>query len=231
MINVLAIVQARMGSTRLPNKLMLNLHGYPVVEWVYRRVMKAKNIDKVIFAIPDAATDDVLQDYLRSMGAEVYRGSEFDLVDRFYQVIKTYPAKSIVRICADNPLISPTEIELAVDYFRKNQCDYAFNHVPKDGGWPDGLGAEISSISVINLIHRFAKDDSQREHVFNYVWDHQNDFTIRSIPVPKELSYPKLKFDIDTYDDYENLISMPLDISFSSKQVIECALKNNKIRK
>ena len=81
---VTAIIQARMGASRLPNKMLLHLHGYPVVEWVYRRISQAKKVDRILFALPDTAQDDVLAGFLESIGAEVYRGSETDLVDRYY---------------------------------------------------------------------------------------------------------------------------------------------------
>ena len=92
-----AIIQARMGATRLPNKMLLHLHGYPIIEWVYRRVSQSKRLDKVIFALPDTEQDDLLAWYLKSIGAMVFRGSEVDLVDRYYKVAKSLNILSNVK--------------------------------------------------------------------------------------------------------------------------------------
>ena len=139
-----AIIQARMGAKRFPNKMLLNFHGYPIIEWVYRRVLQSKMLDGIIFAIPDTDEDDLLQWFLESIGAKVFRGSETDLVDRYYKVAKSFFVKDIVRICADNPLICASEIDRLIAYFNQNNCDYAYNHIPRNNSYPDGLGAEIS---------------------------------------------------------------------------------------
>ena len=83
-----AIIQARMGSSRLPNKMLLYLHGYPICEWVYKRVKMSKKIDQIIFALPDTEDNYVLARYLESIGADVFRGSENNLVDRYYRAAK-----------------------------------------------------------------------------------------------------------------------------------------------
>ena len=101
-LKVVAIVQARMGALRLPNKMMLHLHGYPIVEWIYRRVKQSKLIDQIIFALPNTEQDDVLELYLESIGACVCRGSEKNLVDRFYKTAKSVSSDQVVRVCADN---------------------------------------------------------------------------------------------------------------------------------
>ena len=91
---VVAIIQARMGAARLPNKMMLHLHGYPICEWVFRRVSSAKHIDKVVFALPDTSQDDLLEKFLNSIGANTIRGSETDLISRFVkasQKTTTFP--------------------------------------------------------------------------------------------------------------------------------------------
>ena len=227
MSNVLAIVQARIGSTRLPGKMMIDLHGYPIVEWVYRRICMAQKIDDVIFAIPDTHDNDVLEVFLKSLGADVYRGSESNVVDRFYKVTMVRKPQLVVRVCADNPLISPCIVDSLVDFFARNQCDYAYNHIPKAGGWPDGLGAEITSSSLIEKIHLESTSGAQREHLYNYIWDNQSEFSIKCVPVPKVCAYPNLKFDIDTLSDYIVLQSLPLKIDFTAEQIINCALNKN----
>ena len=95
----------------------------------------------------------MLGTFLESIGADVFRGSEFDVVDRFYKVSRNLKANHIVRICADNPLICPDEIDRLIDYYFEENCDYAYNHMPKNNKYPDGLGAEICSMDILDEIH------------------------------------------------------------------------------
>ena len=219
--SIVAIVQARMGSTRLPNKMMLYFNGYPIVEWVYKRLLKSTTVDKIIFAVPDSERDDVLCFHLASIGAEIFRGSELDLVDRFNKAAKYSSAEKIVRVCADNVLISPDAIDQLVTYFQENDCDYAYNHIPLNNNWPDGLGAEICRLDILKYIDLKAKKPDHREHLFNYLWDNQEAFKIATFQPPKELAFPKLKLDLDTIEDYEKLLKNRLRINMSSTEIVE----------
>jgi spore coat polysaccharide biosynthesis protein SpsF len=219
-----AIIQARMGATRLPNKMLLHLHGYPVVEWVYLRAKEANSLAQIIFAIPNTAQDDVLAWYLESIGADVYRGSETDLVDRFYQAAKQYQTHNLVRICADNPLICASEIDRLIDFYNDNLCDYAYNHIPKKNRYPDGLGAEICSVDLLYEIHSKTSQPEHREHLFNYIWDNPTQYKIRTLEPPSELAYPQLKLDLDTLEDYKNLMEKPYRITMSASDIVNTAL-------
>jgi len=220
-----AIIQARMGASRLPNKMLLYLHGYPVVEWVYHRVKEAVCLDQIVFAIPNTVQDDVLAWYLESIGVDVFRGSETDLVDRFYQTAKQYQSRNVIRICADNPLICASEIDRLADFYNDNPCDYAYNHIPKNNRYPDGLGAEICSMNLLHEIHSKASQQEHREHLFNYIWDNSTKYQIRTINPPSELAYPKLKLDLDTLDDYRDLLEKPYHITMNASEIVNVALK------
>ncbi len=141
-MKTVAIIQARMGASRLANKMLLSLHGYPICEWVFRRVSQAEKIDQVVFAIPDTEKDNVLAEYLQTIGAILFRGSELDLVDRYYQAAKQTGADQIVRVCADNPLICGSEIDRLVRWFQHQSCDYAYNHIPNNNNYPLKLSKE-----------------------------------------------------------------------------------------
>jgi len=220
-----AIIQARMGASRLPNKMMLHLHGYPVVEWVCRRVSQAHLLDCVVIALPDNPVDDVLASYVRKLGFQVYRGSEKDLVDRFFQAARTYNAINVVRVCADNPLICASEIDRLIDFFTNGDWDYAYNHVPRNNQYPDGLGAEICGIELLELIHTQTSDKTEREHVFNYVWKHPDRFRIGTFDPPQRLRHPELKLDIDDMHDYLGLLSKPFRIDMNAEEVVLAALE------
>ena len=225
--SVIAVVQARMGSQRLPNKTLLHLHGYPVIEWVYRRLSTASALSRIIFAIPDTQDNDVLASVLDDLGAEYYRGSEADLVARFVGAIEGLAPDAVVRACADNPLICGSEVDRLIRFFTKSNVDYAFNHVPNGSDWPDGIGAEICKTWVVHHIHQNAPSD-RREHFFDYLWSNQNLFTIETFPPPSELRRPDLKLDLDTIDDYRFLLGSPVTIDMSAKEII-CVV--DKVRK
>ena len=131
--NIIALIQARMGSNRLPNKMMLSLHGKPIIEWVVYRVLKSKKINQVILATSTNYENDILESYIQKVFKNVYvfRGSENDVLNRFYETAKYIQATHIIRICADNPLIDGKEIDNLIDFYLKNNFDYVYNHIPK----------------------------------------------------------------------------------------------------
>jgi len=222
---VVAVVQARMGSLRLPNKMMLWLHGLPVVGWVLHRVRQAKKIDKVVFALPDLATDDVLSTYLQSQGASVFRGDERDVLGRILAAARANCADWVVRICADNPLVAGSEIDRLIEFFCTSSFDYAYNHLPRNNRYPDGLGAEITNIKLLARLGQEASLPDQREHIFNYLWENTNHFRIGTCdPTDPEIAYPYLKFDLDTWSDYERLLCLDLSPDSSAREVVEAAL-------
>ncbi len=213
-----------MGSKRLPNKMMLYLHGHPICEWVYKRVIKSKKINHVIFAIPDNKENNVLYLYLKSIGANVFKGSEKNVVDRFYNAAHAFAADRVIRICADNPLVCPLEIDRLVDFFDNSECDYAYNHIPKNNNYPDGFGAEICPISILDKIHQAQKSEQQQEHVFNYILDNKSKFVIKTFDAPKYISYPKLKLDIDTISDYQKMMSFKISVDMTSLEIVKTIL-------
>lgn len=217
-----------MGSSRLPNKMLLHLHGFPICEWVFRRVQKSEKIDEIIFAIPDSKDDDVLAFYLESIGANLYRGSETDLVERYYLAAKLTDAKKIIRICADNPLICASEIDRLIDFFESEPCDYAYNHIPIENHYPDGVGAEICAMQMLEVIQQKASTPEQREHLFNLLWDNREDYSIKTFEPPREIAHPELKLDLDTIDDYQRLFEKKYRINMSANEIIQTALQDKR---
>ncbi len=225
--NIVAIVQARMGASRLPGKMMLQLHGAPIIEWVFHRVAQAREIDKVVFALPDSSQDDVLASCLEQKGAVIERGSEGDVLARFWQAASAHHATHIVRVCADNPLIAPEEIDNLVRFYRDAGCDYAYNHVPKGNRYPDGLGAEMVSVDVLSQLHRAAHVAEHREHVFNYLWAHADEFTIATFDPPNPaIAHPELKLDCDELQDYVRLQMMDIRMDMSAGEIVDQFLES-----
>jgi spore coat polysaccharide biosynthesis protein SpsF len=175
----------------------------------------------VVCALPDSKADDVLHDYLRTLGANVYRGSESDVVARYHAAAHSYNADHIVRICADNPLVTATEIDHLISFYAMSEADYAYNHVPRENLYPDGIGAEITSMGIIDEIFLRAKTPAQREHLFNFILENSTKYRIATFdPLDEMLTRPDIKLDIDTLDDYAKLLDMPLHIDMTAREVI-----------
>ena len=221
------IVQARMGASRLPNKMMLYLHGLPIIGWVLQRVRQARQVDRIVFAIPDGPSDDILAEYLEQQCVSVVRGSERDVLGRFYVAATLSEAETVIRVCADNPMVSGSEIDRIITIFKQGKYDYAYNHIPLNNRYPDGLGAEVTSISVLETLNREATLVEHREHVFNYLWTHRGRFRVGTCdPEDEDLACPELKFDIDTMEDYLRLLRLNMNPDSSAKEIVKAALTN-----
>ena len=221
-MKTVAIIQARLGSTRLPYKMMLSLHGKPLIEWVIKRVQKSKKLDDIVVAIPISQENDILENYIKKLGVKVYRGSESNVLNRFYEAVKNENVTHIVRICADNPLIDGNEIDNLIKFYIKNSCDYAYNHIPKDNLYPDGLGAEIISFELLKFLNENVVLQNHKEHCLSYIWDNKEKFTIKTFDPPnKKLHRVDVKLDVDTFDDYYKLAMKNFDINTSSEELIK----------
>ena len=224
MPRVVAIVQARMSSQRLPGKVMMDLNGEPVIRWIYQRLSTSQYLHSILFAIPDGDADNVLYKYLTRLGASVMRGSEKDVLERYYDAAKYCEAEYIVRVCADNPCVCGKEVDRLIRHYMQQRPDYAYNHIPRDNDYPDGLGAEIVSFDVLKRIFFDAEKSYQREHIFSYIWDNPQMFQISTCsPTDPLLKAPWLKLDVDTKQDYERLRALPITITSPTSAIIKSA--------
>jgi len=229
MRKVVAIIQARMMSSRLPGKMMLSLHGRPIIEWVVRRTLEANRLDDVVVAIPDTDNDDVLAYFLNDeIKIKIFRGPEKDVLRRFVETGKYINATHVVRVCADNPLVCGELIDELIDVFFKQPYDYAYNQ--GDGGrtntYPDGLGAEIVSFDLLRHLDRITNEQRHREHCLSYINDNPDKFRIVTFnPSDERIAYPWLKFDVDTFEDYRRLAIKKFDIKSRAYEIVRCFLE------
>lgn len=201
-----AIIQARMGSSRFPGKMLARLGGIPLLEWVVRRLLRATTLAQIVLATSDVAADDALAELASDIGITVYRGSETDVLGRFVGAARLARADNVVRICADNPFIDPDEVDCLVNFFVDNPCDYACNHQDRLGsGYADGFGAEILSAALLEKMAVTAIDARHREHATLYLWDHVNEYSLCAPSAPDDLAFSALRFDVDTSADLGNL--------------------------
>jgi len=205
MNTVAGVIQARMGSNRLPGKSMAKVYEqFSLLEMVILRVMKAKKLDMIILATSENNNCDPLVEVADRLGILTVRGSEVDVLSRFVNAIQIYKPDVVVRICADNPLIAPGEIDKLVDFSQKGQYDYAANNTP-DCGLPDGLGCEIlHSDTIINLTAK-EFDIGYLEHVTSYITSNPGQYSIGWLKAEPELWMPELQLDIDTKSDLEKM--------------------------
>jgi len=225
-----AIIQARMGSSRFPGKMLARLGGIPLLEWVVRRLLRATTLAQVVLATSDRDSDDALAELATRLGIAVFRGSEADVLGRFVGAASMARADNVVRICADNPFIDPAEVDRLVRYFAEIPCDYACNHQDRLGsGYADGFGAEILSAALLEKIAANALEVRHREHVTLYLWDHASEYTLNAVAAPAELAFPKLRFDVDTPDDLANLevlVGAGVAIETTACDIIRIAQEN-----
>lgn len=218
---VIAIIQARLGSTRLPRKMLLSLHGHPLIEWVVRRVVRAGKLDAVVLAIPDNPENDMLEMEAKRLGVACFRGSEEDVLHRFAQAAERHEATHVVRVCADNPLICPELIDELVDFYFSAPCDYAYNHIPDGNSFPDGLGAEIVSAELLKRLDEVVVSSEHREHCLSHIHANPAQFVRKTYnPSDSELAKPELRFDVDTYEDFQFLAGKVFDMQVSAKDLI-----------
>lgn len=197
-----AIIQARMGSSRFPGKMLARLGQHTVLEWVILRLIRAKRLDRVVLATSDRKADLPLAKIARNHGLLVFLGNETDVLGRFVGAAAHANAKNIVRVCADNPFIDPDEVDCLIDYFNTSDCDYAFNHQSRlNSCHADGFGAEVFSFDLLKEIAFNAKSLEDREHVSKYIWENKTKYKLEFPKAKPELAFPQLCFDINTPDD------------------------------
>ncbi len=200
---VVAIIQARMGSSRLPGKVLADLNGQPVLAWVLRRTQRAAGIHQVAVAAPVGELDDPLEAYCAEQGVPCVRGSLHDVLDRYMQTARQTEADVIVRITADCPFIDPG---LLADYVHKfvsadPPLDFAANRLPQGRTIPIGLDAELCTRAALELAWSEAKEPHQREHVMPFLYEHPERFRI--VEFTHQPSYGDLRWTVDTPEDLE----------------------------
>jgi spore coat polysaccharide biosynthesis protein SpsF (cytidylyltransferase family) len=194
-----AIIQARMGSTRLSGKVMLEISGKPVLWHVINRVSKSKLIDGLVVATTINKEDDIIEKFCNQNSIPVFRGSEDDVLDRYYQCARKFGIKNIVRITADCPLHDPLVIDLVIERYRLGNCDYVSNADPPT--YPDGIDVEVLSFDVLEKAWRNASLISEREHVTPYIRKHSDLFRINNVANEEDLS--TYRWTLDQAEDFE----------------------------
>ena len=185
---VLAVVQARLGSTRLPGKALEEIAGRPMLAHVLTRTAAVPGVDQVVLATTVNPEDAALADLARSLGIACARGSVEDVLDRFRSVLLTHPAEVVLRVTGDCPLLDPRVFGLVLDKYSRSAgtVDYVSNVDPPT--YPDGLDAEVFSSPALERVWREARLPSDREHVTTYIRDHRDRFRVANVVNGEDLS-------------------------------------------
>jgi spore coat polysaccharide biosynthesis protein SpsF len=200
-MSTVAIVQARMGSTRLPGKVLMDLGSTTVLGRVVRRLRRAGLIDEIVVATTNSAEDDAIVRECRSLAVACLRGSECDVLDRYYMVAKACAAEAVVRITSDCPVIDPELVDETIRAFREQAGDYASNTL--DPTYPRGLDAEVLTVAALGRAWREARQPYEREHVTPYFYEHPELF--RLVSVKGDEDYSHCRWTLDTAEDFEFL--------------------------
>lgn len=189
-----------MGSTRLPGKVLLDLAGKPMLARMVERLRRCRRIGLVVVATTTKSEDDVIEDLCRSEGWAWYRGSEDDVLDRYYRAAAAFQAESVVRVTSDCPLIDPGVVDRVIERFQAGECDYAAN-TRLEVSYPNGLDTEVFSFTALERAWREARWRSEREHVTPYIWKNPGLFSLCTIAHDRDLS--GLRWTVDEPADLE----------------------------
>ncbi|RLA64057.1 MAG: spore coat biosynthesis protein F [Epsilonproteobacteria bacterium] len=196
-----AIIEARMGSTRLPGKSLKKILGKPMLELLIDRVRKAKLIDELVVATSENKKDNAITTLAKKLGVGCFRGSETDVLDRVLNAAKTHEADHIVELWGDCPLIDPDIIDDLIRYYLNNEFDLVGTCL--DETFPWGISALVFPTKILEEVSNITQDPVDRENVSNYIYEHPERYKIGHLPCPPELKHPEIRLTVDELADFE----------------------------
>ena len=194
-----AIIQARCGSSRFPEKVFAEIDGNPLLWHVVNRLTYANRIDDVIVATTCNHKDDTIEEWCKDENVKCFRGSEEDVLNRYYKASLAFPSDVIVRITADDPFKEPAVIDNVISKLENENFDLVTNNFPPS--FPEGLDCEAFTSDILETMEKNADDTFEREHVTQYIYRNQDKFRIGNVSSDKNLS--KLRWTIDNKEDYD----------------------------
>ena len=194
-----SIIQARITSTRLPNKVLMDIEGKPMVLRVVERLRMSKMIDLLILAIPDTKENDILESFCKTNKIKYFRSSEEDVLKRYYLTAKHYNVDTIVRITSDCPFIDPVITDKIIKEHIKSKTDYTSNVIKRT--FPRGFDTEVFSFFALEKSYNKTKEKYQREHVTPYFFENPNIFSLHNVVYKKD--YSDIRLTVDTKEDME----------------------------
>lgn len=218
------VIQARMTSTRLPGKVMKEVLGKPLLQVQLERLKHVRNVDEIIVATTINDTDRPIVELCKSLSIPIFRGSEEDVLERYYQAAVAYEVDIVIRITSDCPVIDPRVVEQVIDFYlsRQGSVDYVSNTLVRT--FPRGMDTEVFSRQVLEQAYRSATKASEREHVTLYIYSHSELYRIGNYPYYQDASHHR--WTVDTIEDFELIKRIiehlyPADPLFSLEDILE----------
>ena len=202
---VIAIIQARMGSTRLPGKTMINICGKPILQHLIERISYCKLIDQIIVATTNKSEDDEIIQFCKKLNMIYFRGKENDVLDRYYQCAKKNQADIVIRVTGDSPFKEPDVTDKIIHEIKSDKTlDYVSNTI--EPSYPIGIDIEAFRFRALETIWKYGKKPYDREHINAYLYNNQSFFKIKSVKQAIDLSH--MRWTLDTKEDLEFTIAI-----------------------
>jgi spore coat polysaccharide biosynthesis protein SpsF len=216
-----------MSSTRLPGKVMAQINGHPMIYWEISRISKAKLVNKIVVAISDQSSDDILADYLDSIHQEYIRGSLDNVLSRYVKAEEIYNPSAIIRLTADCPLVMPELIDQYLEIFHKEDFEYLSNTI--ELSYPDGLDIEIIAPGIFKKLLEFSLSKEEKEHVTLGIYSRKDKF--RTYNVSHKTNISQFRWTMDTSDDLAFVKSIyahfeSKEINFTFEDVLKLVKEN-----
>lgn len=223
-IKIIACIEARMTSSRLPGKVLLKAAGKPMLEHLVNRLRVVPSLDGIMLATTINKTDDQLEEFSKEVGVSCYRGDENDVMNRVIGAADSMGADVIVEITGDCPIIDPQIVEQTIRTFMANQADYVSNaHIRS---YPDGMDTQVFSLETLKRSESMTEDVLDHEHVTLHIRNHPEIFSQLHLVASPETHWPELGLTLDEFDDYELLKKIieyfePTNSLFSCRDAIQ----------
>ena len=198
---IVATIEARFASTRLPGKTLLEICGKSTLELMIERVKSSKLIDQVVIATTVNPDCDAIEELAKRLDVGCFRGSEEDVLDRVLCAARAYNADIIVELTGDETIIDPDIIDETINFYLKNKYDYVSNIL--DRHYPRGLDTQVFATSVLDEVAGLTKDPADRENVSLYIYEHPEKYSLGSVKAPDEMDHPDWRWTLDTKEDFK----------------------------
>lgn len=203
-VKVVASIEARMGSSRLPGKTMKKILDKSMLELMIERIKNCKMIDQIIIATSNSKNDDIIENLAQKLSVTCFRGSEDDVLERVLCAVQSVDGEIIVELWGDTPLIDPFIIDKMVKFFLDNKYDCVGTVLPNfEKSYPLGISALIFPTKILDEVEKITQNPDDRENVSNYIYEHPQQYKLAPLPCPPELNYPELRLVVDEADDFE----------------------------
>lgn len=221
---VVATIEARIASTRLPGKVLLPLVGKPDLEVMIERLKRSKTIDEVVVATTVNSKDDAIVKLSQRLNVAYYRGSEEDVLRRLVESGQSVSADIIVETTSDCPVIDWRHVDYLVNLFFLGHYDYVSNIIERS--FPRGFDVQVFPLSVLEKVEKTAKDYAYREHPTFYIYTHPEQFKLKNWKARKKMFWPDLRVTLDTKEDYQVLSRVfdyfyPINPDFSAENIVD----------